>query len=560
MCNIMLKFIKKTTRTLMNDIPAQLINIGYNTYSKIYEGQLSLGLPVSRDLRVGQEEVKIHAIGKLALFLYHIIFRVTGKRITRTRIKAILMDELDKEKLRLTEDVVLLTNKSLHHIVFQRIGIDKQFISEIQKEAEKRFILKESIKKKKQPSYFGSQIDERENNGRGDYQTIFYQEFTDEGKAIGFRCLTSMEDVVAGDDNPSLLLVPGFANNSNCFDIDNHYSIAKNLADMGLWVNLFDPRGAGINAGVLDPYYTVDTLIDYDLPSVLNSIHSRSGNKSSIILGHSMGGVVSENMVLNWSLRCNFDKIDFISKEEKRILDKVLIPVSEAVENIKKVKAVISLGAPRFFKKRSHIVFPSMLWLNHFARIFSMSQLPIQEASKVATQIPIFKNIFRTIINSNIGDLNFLLYPDNIGHDRYFMEKYLKSAIESIPLGIGFQFLRAIYDENGFKRMDGSNLNYSNCFSFFPDTIPLFHFWGGKDMVSPVANIKYSKFYPHKIKKVYRLKTISDLNKVVIEPEPSQLIDFIIEDTGHLDILYGKSAENFLYPLLDQIIETVSID
>jgi len=555
--NMMQNVVKKTTRVMVNELPARLINIGYNTYSKIYKGQLSLGLPVSRDLLISQEESKVHAVGKLALFLYHIIFRVTGKRITRVRIKAVLLDELEKGKLRLTEDVILLTRESLNHIIFERLGVQKQFLSTIQEEAERRFVLKEAIKKNKQPAYFGSRIDERENNGRGDYQTIFYQEFTDEGKGIGYRRLISMDDVMAGDDSPTLLLIPGFANNSNFFDMDNQYSLAKNMADMGMWVNLFDPRGCGINAGLLDPYYTVDTLIDYDLPSILNSIYLRSGNKPSVLVGHSMGGVVAENMVLNWALRCDFDKIDFISDKEKKILDKVLIPASDAEKNIQKVKGIISLGSPKFFKKKSHVCFPIMLWLNHLSRIFNMSQIPVRELSRMATEFPVFKNIARNVINSNIGGLNFLINPENFKNDRYFMDKYLKTSTDSIPLGLGFQFIRAIYDENGFKRMDRSNLNYSNCFSLFPKNIPLFHFWGGDDPVAPKDNIKYSKFYPHKIKKVYRLETVEDLNKVVIEHEPSQLIDFVIEKTAHLDLLYGETAQNFIQPLLDQIIETI---
>ena len=36
-------------RYLVNDGPAQLINGSYNAYSMLYRGQLSLGLPVSKD-------------------------------------------------------------------------------------------------------------------------------------------------------------------------------------------------------------------------------------------------------------------------------------------------------------------------------------------------------------------------------------------------------------------------------------------------------------------------------------------------------------------------------
>ena len=64
---------RATTRLLVNKIPAKMINAGYNTYSKIYKGQLSLGLPVSRELIMNQREIRQNAVGKAgALSLSHL--------------------------------------------------------------------------------------------------------------------------------------------------------------------------------------------------------------------------------------------------------------------------------------------------------------------------------------------------------------------------------------------------------------------------------------------------------------------------------------------------------
>ena len=150
--------------------------------------------------------------------------------------------------------------------------------------------------------------------------------------------------------------------------------------------------------------------------------------------------------------------------------------------------------------------------------------------------------------------------PQRWENDKYFIEHYLERAMESIPLGLGFQFLKAVYDGNGFKRMDPSALNYTHHFSFFPKNIPIFHFWGAKDCLAPLGNIRYSQFYPHKYKQVYRLEHIEDLKKVTILPEQSQLIDFVIEGANHLDLLYGKKAKELVHPLFEQIIETVWSD
>ena len=550
---------QSAVRFALNGLPTHVINASYDAYSRIYKGQLNLGLPVAPELIISQEEIKKNAVGKLALTLYHIFFKVTRILIPREDIKAILYHELEQDHIRLTEKMILLSQRELEVIAIVQLKIDPVFFKTICNEAFHRNIVKEALKTSCQPAYFESEVDERENNGRGDYEIVYYQDFTREGKEIKFRRLLSMEGVTAGDNNPSIILVPGFANNSSCFDLNNQYSIAKNIADKGNWVYLFDPRGVGVNAGRFDPHYTVDTLIDHDLPTVLNFITERSSGKPSILLGHSMGGLVSENMVLNWALRLDFDKIK-LPDRNKRELDKVLVPPKVAQSSLKTVKGVISLGSPRCLDRHSHVFFPSALWLNHLSRIFKLSHVPIQEASRLVTQLPFLKSVTRALYNKNIGELNFLISPENHREDKYFIERYLAQAMESIPLGLGFQFLKAVYDGNGFKRMDPSALNYTHHYSFFPKDIPVFHFWGAKDYLAPLENIRYSQFYPHKYKKIYRLEQVEDLKKVEILPEQSQVIDFVIEGASHLDLLYGKKAQELVYPLFEKIIDAVWSD
>ncbi len=546
---------KEAVRFVVNDIPTRYVNFTYNLYSRFYQGQLRLGLPVSKKLIQSREEIRVRAAGKLALTLYHIFFHVTGCRYPRNEIKLVLLDELDKERLRLTEDVIFLSQKELHHLAEERFHIPRRYIAAIIKEADRRRILKESLKKERLPAYFESQIEEREQNGRGDYEIVYYRDFTDEGKEIGFRRLASMEEVTSGDNRPSVVLVPGIANNSNCFNVSNRYSIAKDMADMGFWVYLFDPRGMGVNEGKFDPFYTVDTLIDYDLPTVTRFIYARSKGKPMILVGHSMGGIVSENMILNWSLRCNLDNIENLDASQKSHLDRILPPLEDAKRYLKMIRGVVTLGSPKFFQKMTHVLLPSVLWLNHLSRIFRLRYVPFGESIWLLTSVPGLREASRFILNTNIGDLNPLICPKNHKSDKRFIEKYFQSAGESIPLGLGFQFLKAIYNGEGFKRMDQSRLNYSNYLSYFPDNIPVFHFWGSRDVLSPPANLRYSQYYPHRIKKVYRLEKVKDLTKVEIVSDRSQLIDFVIEGAGHVDLLYGKVAEEIVHPLLMRIVQ-----
>jgi len=549
------KIGKEAMRFVVNDIPTRCVNLTYDLYSKVYKGQLRLGLPVSKKLIATREEIRSRAAGKLALTLYHMFFHATGSRYPRNEIKLVLLDELDKERVKLTEDVILLTQKELRYLIEKRFHIPRRFTASILMEADRRRILKESLKKDRLPAYFESQIEEREQNGRGDYEIVYYRDFTEEGKEIAFRRLASMEEVTSGDNRPSVVLVPGIANNSNCYNLNNHYSIAKDMADMGFWVYLFDPRGMGINEGKFDPFYTVDTLIDYDLPTVVRFIYARSKGKPVILVGHSMGGIVSENMILNSSLRCNLNTLDHLDATQKAYLDKILPPLEEARRYVKMIRGVVTFGSPKFFLKMTHILFPSVLWLNHVSRMFRLRYVPFEESIWFLTTVPGVREVTRTIMNSNLGGLNPLISPKNHKKDKRFVERFFQNAGESIPLGLGFQFLKAIYNGEGFKRMDPSRLNYSSYLSYFPDQIPVFHFWGTEDALSPPANLRYSQYYPHKIKKVYRLEKVKDLTKVEIVPERSQLIDFVIEGANHVDLLYGKAAEEIIHPLLMKIIQ-----
>ena len=544
-------------RFAVNDVPARLINGSYNAYSMMYRGQISLGLPVSKELIVTQTEIRNEAIGKLALALYHVFLATTGSQISRDDIKRVIVDELGNKRFRLTEKVILLSESDLSYLCIERFGIPKKYLTAVLDIARRRRILKEALPVDSVPIYFESDIEEKEQNGRGDYETVYYRDFTEEGNEIAFRRIVSMEAVTAGDNQPAVVLIPGFANNSNCFNISNRYSTAKEMADKGFWVYLFDPRGVGINKGRFDPLYTIDSMSDYDLPTVARFIYSRSHGKPLILAGHSMGGLVAENMVTNWSLRRHFDEIDMLDTEQKAILDESLPKLDEAEKNLKMVCGVISLASPKAFQKKSHIFFPTALWLNHLSRIFQFRHVPVEEISKAITEIPGFRQLTRFILNHNIGDLNFFISPENHKEDKYFVERYLKVAMESIPLGLGFQCLKAIYSGDGFKRMDGSRLNYATSIRWFPDNIPVFHFWGTRDSLASTKINHHHDLYPHRIKKTYHLGSPKDLKHVQITSERSQHIDFVIEGANHLDLLYGKVADQIVTPLLMQIIENV---
>jgi pimeloyl-ACP methyl ester carboxylesterase len=545
------------TRYLVNIGPAQLINSSYNAYSTLYRGQISLGLPVSKELIVSQAEIRDRAVRKLALALYHICLNATTVQIARDDMNKIIIDELEKGCIRLTENVILLTEDQMTHLALERFKVPEGDLDKIMDKARRRRILCESLRADPVPIYFESEIEEKAQNGRGDYETVYYRNFTDEGKEIGFRRLVSMEGVTAGDNRAAVVLIPGFANNSNCFNINDRYSLAKDMADNNNWVYLFDPRGVGINQARFDPLYTVDTMIDYDLATLVRTIYARSCGKPAVLVGHSMGGLIAENMVLNWSLARHLDTLEGLAPEQKDLLSQVLPQPEAAGRYQEMVRGIVTLAAPKFFAKKSHIFFPAALWLNHLSRIFRFKQVPVKELSNAVTELPLLKQITRFVWNRNVGDLNFLISPKNHKDDKYFLERYLQTAMESIPLGLGFQCLKAIYNGEGFKRMDGSRLNYSDWLHLFPATIPVFHFWGTQDNLVPLENLRYRNRYPHRVKKIYHIDSARDLKRIAITSEKSQLIDFVVEGANHLDLLYGKVADDIVKPLLMRIIENV---
>jgi pimeloyl-ACP methyl ester carboxylesterase len=545
---------KRGVRFLLNGIPAHWANASYNAYSRIYQGQLRLGLPVSQKLIKSQEEIRNRSAAKLALSLYHIFFHITGTRIPRNEIKLVLLDEMDKARIRLTEDMIFLSEEELRLLASERFHIPTRSLPGILAEARRRRILKETLKEHRAPAYFESEIEENEKNGRGDYEIVRYQDYTDEGKAIGFRRLASMEAVTSKDNRPSVVMVPGIGCNSNCFNLDNRHSLAKDLADMGFWVYLFDPRGMGVNKEKFDPLLTIDTLIDFDLPAVTRFIFRRSGGKPVILLSHSMGGIVSEYMVLNWGLRRNFDRLHMLNGAQRDRLDKVLPPLEEAEANLSMIRGVITLGAPKFFQKLSHPIFPYSLWLNHLSRILRLRNVPFREAIWLLTRIPGLRSGTKRVFNMNVAGLNPLINPRNHRDDRDFIVNYLSACGESFPLGLGFQFLKAIYNGEGFKRMDETRLNYSNLLSFFPEEVPLFRFWGTEDPLSPPSNTRFSDSYPHRLKQLYRVQKVGDLARIDLSTERGQSVDFIVEGANHLDLLYGSAAAELIQPLLIRAI------
>ena len=128
----------KGLRFLLNGIPTYGANSSYNLYSLLYQGQLRLGLPVPKKLLKSQEEIRTRSAAKLALSLYHIFFHITKTRIPRNEIKLVLLDEMNKGRIRLTEDVIFLSEEELKRLASGRFHIPRQDLPGIVAEARRK--------------------------------------------------------------------------------------------------------------------------------------------------------------------------------------------------------------------------------------------------------------------------------------------------------------------------------------------------------------------------------------------------------------------------------------
>ncbi|MEZ4565706.1 MAG: hypothetical protein R2860_01655 [Desulfobacterales bacterium] len=101
--------------------------------------------------------------------------------------------------------------------------------------------------------------------------------------------------------------------------------------------------------------------------------------------------------------------------------------------------------------------------------------------------------------------------------------------------------------------MDASKFNYSAHVNLMPKNphVP----WARKIRWRRRGNLQFSKHYPHRSKKIYYIEKPEDAAKIDISPRRSQVVDFVIEGANHLDLLYGRLAEEIVKPLMMQIIE-----
>jgi pimeloyl-ACP methyl ester carboxylesterase len=402
-------------------------------------------------------------------------------------------------------------------------------------------------------------------HGSQSYLEVEQKTVTADGMELKYSCLTR-DDLPAANAGPAILLVPGFACNHDFYDLNDRDSLALDLADAGGEINLFDPRGMGRNRRPgLD--CTFDTIADFDLPAAIGAINSSlSSGRQIIIIGHSMGGMLAEFMLVyqanqlnilckKIAVRCGLplSGLSGLTRVEIAVfLDKALSIDSETRAMIKQarnilallnsVKGIITIGEPKIFNREDHFIWPMLLMLNVVLPVAGAKSVPMERYKQLSRYFSSLKRFPGMLIN-----------PSNFADPTAFLDELIKKGTGNIPLGVGAQLLRSVYSGKGFKRMERGGFNYVAHLDLIPPDMPIFQVNGDRDVLAPPHNLRFidrqyaaevfDPFgfppYRHQQRQVDVVCSIREVEELALSSGPSQVRGFLFPGIGHLDYFYG---------------------
>jgi hypothetical protein len=275
--------------SVCQNIPSRQWNFLYHVFSKFYQERshgIILDSFIPRILP-SQKQIEEKAAMKLAQVLTVIKLGAAKKESDsqslpcgflqssaerqnyRKRISFKILEMMAQGKLERNGSSIFLQEKDMDAVA-NLIEVDKQYFLN---KAMSLKIFHTVMDDPTKLSYLRNELIELEGE---QYTVQYYRVITKDGVVNNLTMLIDDLQVVAGDKSPSIILVPGIACNGKSFNLNERYSIARDLARRGYWVYLFEPRGMGRNKTNFDVDCTLDTLIDFDLPAVIDFVYKRS--------------------------------------------------------------------------------------------------------------------------------------------------------------------------------------------------------------------------------------------------------------------------------------------
>jgi len=527
------------------------------------------------------EEVEARTAYRIGPTLQHVIKEVTGEEPDLHSILKIINRGMKTGLFNNFGEAIFINPHRVEDLL-EELNIPADKKEDFLEAARSHYLLRQYIYAAQARGYFGSQFKALD---RGNYIEREYSILTRDGKLLSLTRIVNIDTVKTNDDRPSILMIPGVACNNGTYNINDKESPALDHADRGRWVYLFDPRGLGKNKGDFDAQCFFDTLVSNDLPAAVDFINNRpSTKKPMVIVGHSMGGLMAEFMLVRqaYKLRKITEQIGFTTRgltrpqiEERldqaeakidngskrgREIKAKIAEACEHLEILNSVKGLITFGSPKTFDKNSSPVWPILLNLNLLLPLLRAEDVPVDKGKWLIKAFPKLAKLIRPLIHSkNFKDPDAFLY------------EYAQST-DTFPLGVGLQFLMAIYSGKGMRRMDRQRFNYSSHLDEIPPDIPIAHFYGKQDILAPDFNaafvdhssyrgstIDFSSFpdYQHQNRSVVQLSRYALPEHVPISSQNNRVTAFVAERMGHLDFFYGATADKMINPLLHLLIDAM---
>ena len=286
-------------------------------------------------------------------------------------------------------------------------------------------------------------------------------------------------------DLEPVLLVHGLGANRVNFDLNEEFSLARDLAEQGMDCWLVDLRGCGASAAPEARWqWTFDDHAFVDIPAALDFIRSVTGHKRVHWVGHSMGGMLLYAYLLRG------------------------MP--------ERIASGITLGSPTCFSPRTDS-------MRHLVRLETLVRL-----------LPRFPNaLLMQLVTPLVGTVDLAgsvrrqMNPGNV--DWPVIKAALYNSASHISPGVLGQFL-AWMRSGDFTTADGSYSYYQHLGHI---ETPLFVISGGGDALVPVCDSKAA------------YERISSSHKRYLE---LSAVGGFADDYGHIDMMFGRHARREVFP------------
>jgi pimeloyl-ACP methyl ester carboxylesterase len=540
---------------------------------------------------VSPEEVERETAHRVGRALQNVIKSVTGIKPEIETVRKVIDEGMTDGLFENFGKRVYIRQHRINELC-QRLQIPEEQREEFSEAASRNYLLRDSIYRAQAQGHYASEIFDVEDKT---YMVRPYSFYTRDGVLLQIMRYVNQEAVETNDQSPSVVMFPGIACQAETFHLNLAESFALEQADRGRWSYLVDYRGMGINKRKGFRDCILDTLVSNDVPAANKLICHlpRQFNKPVVVIGHSMGGIINEFMLIRqaYKLRLAVEKFyqmkdgsyvstkglprpeigELLARAEQSIssgcqnemeLRDLIADSHEHLDILNAVKGLITLGSPKIFKKKQHPIWSIFLTLNRLLPAVRSKDVPVDPGKWLADNLPYLVKLIRPLIHT-----------ENFENPNAFLGEFVQKT-DSFAQGIGLQFLFAIHSGKGIRRLgtERGKFYYIEHLDEIPPDIPIAHIYGRQDILAPSFNaafVDHSRFgqqvstihnypnYQHTKRTVHTIGENSDPSKIPVPSSKSEVHAYVVNKIGHLDMFYGQTAQNVVRPLINRLVDAM---